>query len=87
MRTIMILSLSFFFAAGANAKCFGFSGLDLKVCVEGDDNSARKEAEKVCKEVSKEACKISGSAGECRESGSKKCYDKDGKAQKHIKMD
>ena len=87
MRLLMILSLSFFCAAEANAKCFSFRDLDLKVCIDGDDNDARKAAEKVCEDVSKEDCKISGSSGECRASGDKKCYDKDGKEQKHLKAD
>ena len=85
MRLLIILSMSFFFAAEANAKCFAFRDLDLKVCVDGD--AARKAAVEVCEDVSKKDCKISGSSGECRPSGDKKCYDKDGKEQKHLKAD
>jgi hypothetical protein len=87
MRTLIILSLSGFFVAHANADCFAFRDLDLKVCVEGDDNAARKKAEEVCKKVSDKKCSISGSSSECRESGSKKCYDESGDKQKHIKVD
>ena len=87
MRTLIILSLSIFFAAEARADCFAFRDLDLKVCVEGDDNDARKKAEEVCEEVSDDDCSISGSSSECRESGSKKCYDESGEEQKYLKVD
>ena len=87
MRTFIILSLSLLFAAEASADCFAFRDLDLKVCIEGDDNAARKKATEVCEDVSDKDCSITGSSGECRESGSKKCYDESGKEQKHIKVD
>jgi hypothetical protein len=87
MRTLIVVCLSSFFIADASADCFAFRDLDLKVCIEGDDNAARKKAEEVCEEVSDEKCSISGSSSECRESGSKKCYDESGDEQKHIKVD
>ena len=87
MMRFAILALCSLFVAEAQADCFGFRDLDIKVCVEGDDNAARSKAEDVCEEVTGESCSISGTSGECRESGDKKCYDENGDEQKHIRVD
>jgi hypothetical protein len=87
MKKFAILVLCSLFAAEAQADCFGFRGMDIKVCLEGDDNAARSKAVEVCEEVSGESCSISGTSGECRESGDKKCYDEEGEEQKHIRVD
>lgn len=71
----------------AEAKCFGFRGLDIRVCVDGDDNAARRRATAVCDRVSDEECSISGSSGECRRSSSVRCYDGSGEEQRHIESD
>ena len=87
MRIATITVLSLLFANVAQADCFSFRDLDIKVCLEGDDNDARKAATAVCEEVTGEDCSISGTSGECRKSGSTTCYDESGEEQKYIKVD
>lgn len=72
----------------AEAKCFGFRGKDIRVCVEGHDNSARRTATNVCESVSGEDCSISGDSGStCQRSSSVRCYDSDGNEQRRIELD
>jgi len=70
----------------AFAKCFAFKKSDAVVCIDGNDNATRKQAEGVCKDATGKACGgITGYSGECRTSGDKVCYDGKGKQQKYIK--
>lgn len=74
-------------ASVAEAKCFGFRGLDIKVCVDGDDNAARRAATAVCEDVTGGSCSIAGYSGECRRSSSVRCYDAAGDEQRSIESD
>ena len=71
----------------AHARCFSFRDKDIKVCVEGSDGSARRQATSVCEDVSGGSCSISGDSGECRRSSSVRCYDASGNEQSHIDPD
>jgi hypothetical protein len=71
----------------AEARCFAFRGKDIKVCVEGSDGSARRQATDVCENVTGDSCSISGDSGECRRSSSVRCYDASGNEQSHIDPD
>jgi len=88
MSKFALLIALFTVTAGvADAKCFGFRGEDIKVCVDGTDNSARSQAESVCEQVTGNSCSISGSSGECRKSGSTTCYDGEGNEHSHLTAD
>ncbi|MFO0693733.1 MAG: hypothetical protein U0230_09285 [Polyangiales bacterium] len=71
----------------AQAKCFGFRDSDVRVCVPGNDNAARRRASEVCEEVTGSSCSVSGYSGECRRSGSTRCYDAAGTEQRQIESD
>lgn len=71
----------------AEAKCFAFRGLDLRVCVDGDGNASRRTAVDVCERVSSESCSVSGYSGSCRTSGDTHCYDSTGTEQRSIESD
>ena len=86
-RIVLALLASSMLAPVASAKCFAFRGEDIKVCVDGTDNSARHKAEDVCESVTGNSCSISGSSGECRKSGSTTCYDENGDEQRHLTAD
>lgn len=73
--------------AVAEAKCFAFRGEDIRVCVDGDDNAARRRASQVCEGVVGHSCSISGYSGECRRSSSVRCYDQAGEEQRSIESD
>lgn len=73
--------------AVAEAKCFAFRGEDIRVCVAGDDNAARRRASEVCEEVVGHSCSVSGYSGECRRSSSVRCYDEAGEEQRSIESD
>ena len=87
--TATALAAAFVFgsASVAEARCYGFRGKDFKVCVEGNNGSARRQATEVCEEVSGGSCSISGDSGECRRSSSQRCYDANGDEQSHIDPD
>lgn len=70
-----------------SAKCFAFSkNKDTKVCVDGNNNSARKKAQDVCKSKSGSDCgNITGYSGECKDNGKIKCLDASGKEGKSLK--
>lgn len=84
---LVTLALSFSVAQGAEAKCFGFRGQNIKVCVDGHDNSARNRATSVCEDVTGDDCSISGQSGECRRGSNMTCYDGNGNEQSHIESD
>ena len=86
-RFALLIALSTVAAGAADAKCFAFRGEDIKVCVDGSDNSARSQAESVCESVTGNSCSISGSSGECRKSGSTTCYDGEGNEHSHLTAD
>ena len=90
MKKILILTLvtSCFSLAELSAKCFGFSkNKDYKVCVDGDSNASRKQAQEVCKSKSGSDCgNITGYSGSCN-AGSVKCLDASGTEKKSIKVD
>ena len=71
----------------AEAKCFGFRDSDVRVCVPGNDNAARRRASEVCEEVTGSSCTVSGYSGECRRSSSARCYDAAGTEQRQIESD
>lgn len=73
--------------ATAEAKCFAFRGEEIRVCVDGDDNAARRRASEVCEGVVGHACSVSGYSGECRRSGSVRCYDHTGAEQRSLESD
>lgn len=75
------------FPALAEAKCFAFRGEDIRVCVDGDDNAARRQAAEVCEGVVGHACSVSGYSGECRRSSSVRCYDAEGEEQRSIESE
>lgn len=71
----------------AEARCFSFRGESIKVCVSGSGGSAERQAESVCEDVVGHSCSASGHSGECRRSGSVRCYDASGNEQSHIDPD
>lgn len=71
----------------AEAKCFGFRDSDVRVCVPGNDNAARRRASEVCEDVTGSSCTVSGYSGECRRSSSTRCYDESGAEQRQIESD
>ena len=71
----------------ASARCFSFRGEDIKVCVDGSDGAARRRAAEVCEDVVGHSCRVSGDSGECRRSGSTRCYDGNGDEHDHIDPD
>ncbi len=88
-RFIALFVLVGVFAAPAlaEAKCFAFRGEDIRVCVDGDDNAARRRAAEICEGVVERACSVSGYSGECRRSSSVRCYDAQGEEQRSIESD
>jgi hypothetical protein len=73
--------------AVAQARCFGFRGESIRVCVAGSDGNARRQATRVCEQVVGHSCSVSGDSGECRRSSSVRCYDGSGNEQSHINPD
>ena len=71
----------------AEARCFAFRDKDIRVCVDGSDGNARRQATSVCEDVTDGSCSISGDSGECRRSSSVRCYDGGGNEQNHINPD
>lgn len=86
-RIVLALFALTALAPAANAKCFAFRGEDIKVCIDGDDSSTRRQAEDVCEGVVGHDCSISGYSGECRTTSSLKCYDGNGEEQRYITAD
>lgn len=91
MKTIsaVLLAAAFILAPSvAEAKCFGFRGQSIRVCVEGHDNGARRTATDVCENVTGDDCSISGDSGSrCQTSSSVTCYDASGNEQRRIELD
>ena len=88
LLTALTLALAtFVLPALAEARCFAFRDKDIKVCVEGSDGSARRQATSVCEDVTDGSCSIAGDSGECRRSSSVRCYDAGGNEQSHIDPD
>ncbi len=82
------LGLTLGVAGTAEAKCFGFRGKDIRVCVEGHDNAARGRATDVCEDVTGGSCSVSGDSGStCQRSSSVRCYDASGDEQRRITLD
>lgn len=71
----------------AEAKCFAFRGMSIRVCVDGDNNAARRAATEVCERVSSESCSISGYSGSCQRSSSVRCYNAQGQEQRSIESE
>ncbi len=91
-KNILLGTLIAAFALGtsgvAEAKCYGFRGNNIRVCVEGHDNSARRQATSVCEDVTGSSCSISGDSGStCQRSSNIRCYDADGDEQRRIELD
>jgi len=85
---LMALTMGLGLASTAEAKCFGFRGKNIRVCVEGHDNAARRQATDVCEDVTGESCSVSGDSGStCQSSSSVKCYDADGNEQRRIELE
>ncbi|MEM1417424.1 MAG: hypothetical protein AAGH15_21180 [Myxococcota bacterium] len=85
---IASLGLMLGLATTAEAKCYGFRGKDIRVCVEGHDNAARRQATSVCEDVTDGSCSISGDSGSsCQRSSSVRCYDASGEEQRRITLD
>jgi hypothetical protein len=91
MKKILVLTLaiSIFSFAELSAKCFGFSkNKDYKVCIDGESNAVRKQAQEVCKSKSGSDCgNITGYSGSCNASGSVKCLDASGAEKKSLKVE
>ncbi|HJK94432.1 MAG TPA: hypothetical protein RMH85_05840 [Polyangiaceae bacterium LLY-WYZ-15_(1-7)] len=86
--SVLAVLTMFALPALAEARCFSFRGKDIKVCVEGSDGDARRQATSVCEDVTGDSsCRISGDSGECRRSSSVRCYDANGDEQSHIDPD
>lgn len=92
MKKLTIL-LSLFFVTGIffqlSAKCFGFSkNKEITVCIDGNNNAARQQAQSVCKANSGSDCgNITGYSGNCSASERKKCLDATGSEKKSLKAD
>lgn len=90
LKKTFVLALFATFAVGsvastAHAKCFGFRDADITVCIDGNDNATRGQAEEVCESVTGDDCGgISGYSGSC--SGSD-CYDGDGEQHSRLSAD
>lgn len=85
--TLVLGSMFTVCAPIAQAKCFGFRDSDVRVCVPGNDNAARRRASEICEEVTGSSCSVSGYSGECRRSGSTRCYDASGAEQRQLESD
>lgn len=83
----LLLMASLFAPAMADAKCFAFRGNDVRVCVDGNDNAARRRATEVCETVTGGACATTGYSGECRRSAAIRCYDAAGEEQREVQSD
>lgn len=72
-----------------SAKCFGFSkNKEITVCIDGNNNAARQQAQSICKANSGNDCgNITGYSGNCSASGKKKCLDASGSEKKSLKAD
>lgn len=85
---LMAMTMGLGLASTAEAKCFGFRGKNIRVCVEGHDNAARRQATSVCEDVTGESCSVSGDSGStCQSSSRVKCYDADGNEQRRIELE
>lgn len=73
--------------AALSAKCFSFSDADgVKVCVDGNNNAARKRAKAACKKATGSKCgNITGYSGSCREGSRTSCFDGNGNQAKSLK--
>jgi len=87
LPALTIVLTTLLLPALAEARCYAFRDKDFKVCVEGNNGSARSQATSVCEDVSDGDCRISGDSGECRRSSSTRCYDASGNEQSHIDPD
>lgn len=70
-----------------SAKCFSFSAADgIKVCVDGNNNAARKKAGAACKEATGSKCgNITGYSGSCQKGSGTRCIDENGNEKKSLK--
>ncbi len=92
LKSISIASLLFVVALTvepcvAEAKCFGFRGQTIRVCVDGDQAASRRTAIAVCERVSGQSCSIAGYSGSCQRSSSVRCYDAGGREQRSIQSE
>ncbi len=87
LASVLFASLTLAAPPSAEADCFGFRGENIKVCLDGSDNSARRKAAEVCEDVVGHSCSVSGSSGSCRRSSSVRCYDESGDEQSSIDPD
>lgn len=89
IRFILLVCILFTFSNSLFAKCYSFRNTEsIKVCIEGDSNADRRKAQEICKTVSKTDCGgVAGYTGSCVKSERLKCYNKEGKEQKHISVD
>lgn len=72
-------------ASTASAKCFAFSDADIKVCIDGNDNATRRQAQEVCEDATGDDCgNITGYSGSCNGSN---CYDESGDQVRSISVD
>ena len=88
MNKIIFMVIFSFFATGLSAKCFSFSkNKEYQVCIDGNDNSVRKQASKVCKSKSGKDCgNITGYKGNCNSNGRIQCLDGNGAEKKSLKV-
>ncbi len=83
----LLLMVSVIAPSTADAKCFAFRGNDVRVCVDGDDNAARRRATEVCETVTGGACATTGYSGACRRNGTVRCYDAAGEERREVQSD
>lgn len=81
------LAFSLTAPAALSAKCFSFSDADgVKVCVDGNNNAARKRAQAACKKATGSKCgNITGYSGSCQKGSGTRCFDGDGNEAKRLK--
>lgn len=71
------------------AKCYSFRKVgSVKICIDGDSNADRRKAQELCKTISGSDCGgVGGYTGSCTKNETLKCYNSEGKEQKHIMVD
>lgn len=87
LATAVAFAVALTAPAALSAKCFSFSDADgVKVCVDGNNNAARKRAKAACKKAIGSKCgNITGYSGSCQKGSSTRCFDGNGNEARKLK--
>ncbi|MBK6604951.1 MAG: hypothetical protein IPG24_05560 [Leptospiraceae bacterium] len=91
MKTFLLIPFLVFLFSNSLliAKCYSFRKVDsVKICIDGDSNADRRKAQELCKKIIGSECGgVGGYTGSCTKNESLRCYNSEGKEQKHIMVD